>query len=87
MRIESVTLYLLTEPQQVINVNATLTADNAVQIKCKSQQVNGAQKIFELTWENDGTTDSRHECDFKKENLSYLTNYTFTVSRLIKLSI
>uniref|UniRef100_A0A8C6JI76 Receptor-type tyrosine-protein phosphatase C n=1 Tax=Melopsittacus undulatus TaxID=13146 RepID=A0A8C6JI76_MELUD len=68
------------EPQQVINVNATLTADNAVQIKCKSQQVYGAQKIFELTWENDGTNDSKHECDFKKENLSYLTNYTFTVS-------
>ncbi|KAM9006948.1 receptor-type tyrosine-protein phosphatase C isoform 4-T4 [Ara ararauna] len=67
------------EPQQVIDVNATLTADNAVQIKCKSQQVYGAQKIFELTWENDGTNDSRHECDFKKENLSYLTTYTFTI--------
>ncbi|XP_062469428.1 receptor-type tyrosine-protein phosphatase C isoform X2 [Pezoporus occidentalis] len=67
------------EPQQVIDVNATLTADNAVHIKCKSQQVYGAQKIFELTWENDGTNDSRHKCDFKKENLSYLTNYTFTI--------
>lgn len=84
MRLEPVTLFLLTEPQQVIDVNATLTADNAVQIKCKSQQVYGAQKIFELTWENDGTKDSRYECDFKKENLLYLTNYTFTVSRLIK---
>ncbi|XP_030349587.1 receptor-type tyrosine-protein phosphatase C isoform X2 [Strigops habroptila] len=67
------------EPQQVIDVNATLTADNAVQIKCKSQKVYGAQKVFELTWENDGTQDSRQECDFKKENLSYLTNYTFTI--------
>ncbi|XP_065531353.1 receptor-type tyrosine-protein phosphatase C isoform X2 [Lathamus discolor] len=67
------------EPQKVIDVNATLTADNAVQIKCKSQQVYGPQKIFELTWENDATNDSRHECDFKKENLSYLTNYTFTI--------
>ncbi|KAM6199881.1 receptor-type tyrosine-protein phosphatase C [Sarcoramphus papa] len=68
------------EPQQVIDVNAILTADNAVQIKCKSQQVYGAETVFELTWENDGTTkSSNNSCDFKKENLSYLTNYTFTI--------
>ncbi|XP_032856653.1 receptor-type tyrosine-protein phosphatase C isoform X2 [Tyto alba] len=67
------------EPEQVIDVNATLTADNAVQIKCRSQQVYGEQKLFELTWENDGTNHSSENCDFKKENLSYLTNYTFTI--------
>ncbi|XP_010085336.1 PREDICTED: receptor-type tyrosine-protein phosphatase C, partial [Pterocles gutturalis] len=68
------------EPQAVADVNATLTADNAVQIKCKSQQVYGAKTVFELTWENDGTKDSRDNyCDFKKENLLYLTNYTFTI--------
>ncbi|KFV45762.1 Receptor-type tyrosine-protein phosphatase C, partial [Tyto alba] len=67
------------EPEQVIDVNATLTADNAVQIKCRSQQVYGEQKLFELTWENDGTNYSSENCDFKKENLSYLTNYTFTI--------
>ncbi|KAM9280024.1 receptor-type tyrosine-protein phosphatase C isoform 3-T3 [Cariama cristata] len=68
------------EPQQVTDVNATLTADNAVQIKCKSQQVYGAKTVFELTWENDGTTDFReNHCDFKKENLLYLTNYTFSI--------
>ncbi|XP_040466677.1 receptor-type tyrosine-protein phosphatase C isoform X2 [Falco naumanni] len=68
------------EPEQVTDVNATLTADNAVQIKCKSQQVYGEKKIFELTWENDGTKDrSVNHCDFKKENLMYLTNYTFTI--------
>ncbi|XP_075012639.1 receptor-type tyrosine-protein phosphatase C isoform X3 [Calonectris borealis] len=68
------------EPQPVIDVNATLTADNAVQIKCKSQQVYGEKTIFELTWENDGTKDiSGNYCDFKKENLLYLTNYTFTI--------
>ncbi|XP_010150181.1 PREDICTED: receptor-type tyrosine-protein phosphatase C [Eurypyga helias] len=68
------------EPDPVIDVNATLTADNAVKIKCKSQQVRGGKTIFELTWENDGTTDSRkNTCDFTKENLSYLTNYTFKI--------
>lgn len=72
----------------MIDVNATLTADNAVQIKCESQQVYGAKRVFELTWENDGykhTNDG--SCDFKRENLLYLTNYTFTVSRLLKLNV
>ncbi|KAM9239567.1 receptor-type tyrosine-protein phosphatase C isoform 2-T2 [Leptosomus discolor] len=69
-----------TEPQQVIDVNATLTADNAVRIKCKPQEVYGNQTVFELTWENDGTNDSKHnDCDFKRENLLYLTNYTFRI--------
>ncbi|OPJ77205.1 receptor-type tyrosine-protein phosphatase C isoform X4 [Patagioenas fasciata] len=68
------------EPQPVIDVDATLTADNAVQIKCKSQQVYGAKRVFELTWENDGKMDSNDSsCDFKRENLLYLTNYTFTI--------
>ncbi|KFP31359.1 Receptor-type tyrosine-protein phosphatase C [Colius striatus] len=68
------------EPQQVTDVNATLTADNAVQIKCKNQQVYGAKTEFELTWEIDGTNDTNNKsCDFKRENLSYLTNYTFTI--------
>ncbi|KFW68581.1 Receptor-type tyrosine-protein phosphatase C, partial [Pygoscelis adeliae] len=68
------------EPEPVIDVNARLTADNAVQIKCKSQKVYGAKTVFELTWENDGTRDtSGNHCDFRKENLSYLTNYTFTI--------
>lgn len=70
------------------DVIATLTDDNAVQIKCSIKNVYGAKKVFELTWENDGTNDTRYNiCDFKRENLSYLTNYTFTVSRLIKLYI
>ncbi|CAN0215850.1 unnamed protein product [Bubo scandiacus] len=68
------------EPQKVTDVNATLTADNAVRIKCRSQEVYGEKKVFELTWENDGTNDSRDNiCDFTKENLLYLTNYTFTI--------
>ncbi|XP_076194093.1 receptor-type tyrosine-protein phosphatase C isoform X3 [Aptenodytes patagonicus] len=68
------------EPQPVTDVNARLTADNAVQIKCKSQRVYGAETVFELTWENDRTTESRgNHCDFRKENLSYLTNYTFAI--------
>ncbi|KFR08031.1 Receptor-type tyrosine-protein phosphatase C, partial [Nipponia nippon] len=66
------------EPEQVTGVNAILTADNAVQIKCNSRQVYGPKKIFELTWENDEPKASNY-CDFKKENLLYLTNYTFTI--------
>ncbi|XP_010561714.1 PREDICTED: receptor-type tyrosine-protein phosphatase C isoform X5 [Haliaeetus leucocephalus] len=68
------------EPEPVFDVTATLTADNAVQIKCSIKNVYGAKKVFELTWENDGTNDTRYNiCDFKRENLSYLTNYTFTI--------
>ncbi|KAM9620820.1 receptor-type tyrosine-protein phosphatase C isoform 6-T9 [Morphnus guianensis] len=68
------------EPEPVFNVSATLTADNAVQIKCSSKNAYGAKTVFELTWENDGTNDTRYNiCDFKRENLSYLTNYTFTI--------
>ncbi|KFV42338.1 Receptor-type tyrosine-protein phosphatase C, partial [Gavia stellata] len=68
------------EPQPVIDVNAKLTADNAVQIMCKSQRVYGGKTVFELTWENDQTTShSPNNCAFQKENLLYLTNYTFTI--------
>ncbi|XP_049663653.1 receptor-type tyrosine-protein phosphatase C isoform X14 [Accipiter gentilis] len=68
------------EPEPVSDVIATLTDDNAVQIKCSIKNVYGAKKVFELTWENDGTNDTRYNiCDFKRENLSYLTNYTFTI--------
>ncbi|XP_074732831.1 receptor-type tyrosine-protein phosphatase C isoform X2 [Strix uralensis] len=68
------------EPQKVTDVNATLTADNAVRIKCRSQEVYGAKKVFVLTWENDGKNDSKdNNCDFTRENLLYLTNYTFTI--------
>ncbi|XP_026709169.1 receptor-type tyrosine-protein phosphatase C isoform X1 [Athene cunicularia] len=68
------------EPQEVTDVNATLIADNTVQIKCRSQEVYGAKTVFELTWENDGTNaSSDSNCDFTKGNLLYLTNYTFTI--------
>ncbi|XP_054689332.1 receptor-type tyrosine-protein phosphatase C isoform X4 [Grus americana] len=64
-------------PDPVTNVNATLTADNAVQIDCKHQKVYGPKLTFELTWENENI--SRNDCKFEKENLSYLTNYTFSI--------
>ncbi|KFU91352.1 Receptor-type tyrosine-protein phosphatase C, partial [Chaetura pelagica] len=68
------------EPQPVIAVEAILTSDNAVWIKCKSQKVYGKKTVFELTFGNDGTSDRKeNDCDFKKENLFYLTNYTFTI--------
>ncbi|XP_053928743.1 receptor-type tyrosine-protein phosphatase C isoform X4 [Cuculus canorus] len=68
------------KPDPVSDVNATLTADNVVEIKCKSRGVYGAMTVFELTWENDGTTDTKlDKCDFIKKDLLYLTNYTFSI--------
>ncbi|XP_074007393.1 receptor-type tyrosine-protein phosphatase C isoform X2 [Numenius arquata] len=66
------------KPDPVTEVNAKLTADNAVQITCKKQQVYGPKTIFELTWENNGEKKSNN-CDFKKDNLLYLRTYTFTI--------
>ncbi|XP_010125304.1 PREDICTED: receptor-type tyrosine-protein phosphatase C [Chlamydotis macqueenii] len=66
------------EPEPVANVKPELIGDNAVHITCKHQRVYGPQILFELTWDNDGTT-VHNSCDFKKENLLYLTNYTFTL--------
>ncbi|KAM9283620.1 receptor-type tyrosine-protein phosphatase C isoform 2-T2 [Morus bassanus] len=68
------------EPMPVSKIDATLIADNAVQIKCKTQEVYGAKTVFELIWGNDERNDSKeNSCDFKKENLLYLTNYTFKI--------
>ncbi|XP_051480379.1 receptor-type tyrosine-protein phosphatase C isoform X3 [Apus apus] len=68
------------EPQPVIDVEATLTSDNAVWIKCKSQKVYGNETVFELSWGDDEISDRKeNDCDFKKENLLYLTTYTFTI--------
>ncbi|XP_074453906.1 receptor-type tyrosine-protein phosphatase C isoform X4 [Larus michahellis] len=66
------------KPEPVTDVNAALTADNAVQITCKSQEAHGPKKIFELFWENDQNMTS-DACNFKKENLLYLTKYTFSI--------
>ncbi|XP_063200615.1 receptor-type tyrosine-protein phosphatase C isoform X3 [Chroicocephalus ridibundus] len=66
------------KPEPVTDVNAALTADNAVQITCKSQEAHGPQKIFELVWEN-GQNITSDACNFKKENLLYLTKYTFSI--------
>ncbi|KAM6128739.1 receptor-type tyrosine-protein phosphatase C [Phoenicopterus ruber ruber] len=65
------------KPDRVRDFDVTLIDDNAVQITCKSQRVNGPQKQFELTWDNGQKTTST--CDFKIEDLSYLTNYIFRI--------
>ncbi|XP_074953329.1 receptor-type tyrosine-protein phosphatase C isoform X2 [Phalacrocorax aristotelis] len=68
------------EPREVTGVAATLIADNAVRIKCKNQDVFGAKTVFELVWGNDERNDSKeNSCDFIKENLRYLTSYTFKI--------
>ncbi|XP_075566800.1 receptor-type tyrosine-protein phosphatase C [Pelecanus crispus] len=67
------------EPERVTHVSATLIADNAVQIKCKKpEEVSGPEEAIEVTWEN-GKQRSSGKCDFKIENLSYLTNYAFQI--------
>ncbi|KAM4773326.1 receptor-type tyrosine-protein phosphatase C isoform 1-T1 [Cyanocitta cristata] len=66
-------------PQEVTDVKKTLTADNAVQITCKKQKVFGPRTEFILIWENDGKNESKSKCEFKKENLLYLTNYKFKI--------
>ncbi|KGL93171.1 Receptor-type tyrosine-protein phosphatase C, partial [Charadrius vociferus] len=68
------------QPQPVTDVNATLSADNAIQISCKSQKVYGEKTIFELTWENDGKVENQTTyCKFERKDLLYLTNYTFKI--------
>lgn len=69
-----------TEPQEVTDVKKTLTADNAVQITCRKQKVFGPRADFKLIWENDGKIEENRTCEFKRENLFYLTNYTFKVT-------
>ncbi|XP_062437635.1 receptor-type tyrosine-protein phosphatase C [Rhea pennata] len=66
------------KPQQVTDLRVTLTADNAVQIKCRNQEVYGEKKIFVLIWDNEQKNNSK-ECFFVEENLSYLTNYSFKI--------
>ncbi|XP_056353737.1 receptor-type tyrosine-protein phosphatase C isoform X2 [Oenanthe melanoleuca] len=65
-------------PEQVENVKIALTADNAVQITCRKQKEFGPYAIFYLIWEND-KTEEKDKCEFKRENLLYLTNYEFKI--------
>lgn len=69
-----------TVPEKVTDVKQTLTTDNTVQITCKKQKVFGPRTEFILVWEHDGKNESKSKCEFIKENLLYLTNYTFKVS-------
>ncbi|XP_071421092.1 receptor-type tyrosine-protein phosphatase C isoform X2 [Pithys albifrons albifrons] len=78
-----VTRYFKTEqgvPEEVTALTTTLTADNAVQIQCKKQNVYGNTTIFQLIWGNEGKKYNKSEkCDFEIEDLFYLTNYTFRI--------
>lgn len=62
-----------------------LDGDNAVKITCKNQQVYGAETKFVLSW--NGQNKSGNHCDFKIQDLSYLTHYDFEVSKHMKLNI
>ncbi|KAM7046543.1 receptor-type tyrosine-protein phosphatase C [Acridotheres tristis] len=66
-------------PEKVGNVKIALTADNAVQITCREREFFGPYARFYLTWENDGKTESKDKCEFKRENLLYLTTYVFKI--------
>lgn len=69
-----------TVPEEVTEVRKTLTADNAVKITCRKQKEYGPYARFNLVWGSDGETEPKNKCEFKRENLYYLTNYTFKVS-------
>uniref|UniRef100_A0A8C3XEA9 Receptor-type tyrosine-protein phosphatase C n=1 Tax=Cyanoderma ruficeps TaxID=181631 RepID=A0A8C3XEA9_9PASS len=66
-------------PEKVTEVRKTLTADNAVLITCREQNNFGPYAEFNLIWANDGKTENKRKCEFKRENLYYLTNYTFKI--------
>lgn len=77
--------FLSTVPEKVYHIKTKLTADNAVEITCKNQSVFGPRAEFILIWNNDEKPERESKCEFKRENLFYLTNYTFKVSYLIVL--
>uniref|UniRef100_A0A674HHS7 Receptor-type tyrosine-protein phosphatase C n=1 Tax=Taeniopygia guttata TaxID=59729 RepID=A0A674HHS7_TAEGU len=66
-------------PEKVNHVKTILTADNAVEITCKKQRQFGPRAEFKLIWENDEKIENKSKCEFKRENLFYLTNYTFKI--------
>ncbi|XP_063263755.1 receptor-type tyrosine-protein phosphatase C isoform X2 [Prinia subflava] len=69
-------------PEKVRKVKTTLTADNAVHITCEKGKEFGPQAKVVLIWEIDGKNEKDHndkQCEFKKENLLYLTKYKFKI--------
>uniref|UniRef100_A0A8C5X9S5 protein-tyrosine-phosphatase n=1 Tax=Malurus cyaneus samueli TaxID=2593467 RepID=A0A8C5X9S5_9PASS len=48
-------------------------------ITCKEQKVFGPSTKFELIWNNEAKNQSNTTCNFKRENLSYLTMYKFQI--------
>uniref|UniRef100_A0A8B9C5X9 Receptor-type tyrosine-protein phosphatase C n=1 Tax=Anser brachyrhynchus TaxID=132585 RepID=A0A8B9C5X9_9AVES len=58
---------------------------NVVNITCKNQQVYGKETWFLLSW-NAGQR-LENTCAFQIRDLSYLTNYSFSVSKLMKALI
>ncbi|KAL9846401.1 receptor-type tyrosine-protein phosphatase C isoform 1-T1 [Geothlypis trichas] len=66
-------------PEKVYHIKTKLTADNAVEITCKNQSVFGPRAEFILIWDNDEKPERESKCEFKRENLFYLTNYTFKI--------
>eukprot|EP00075_Anas_platyrhynchos_P029450 XP_027318703.1 receptor-type tyrosine-protein phosphatase C [Anas platyrhynchos] len=64
-------------PDPVVAFDLDLDGDNAVKITCKNQQVYGAETKFVLSW--NGQNKSGNHCDFKIQDLSYLTQYVFEI--------
>uniref|UniRef100_A0A8B9ZXY0 Receptor-type tyrosine-protein phosphatase C n=1 Tax=Anas zonorhyncha TaxID=75864 RepID=A0A8B9ZXY0_9AVES len=64
-------------PDPVVAFDLDLDGDNAVKITCKNQQVYGAETKFVLSW--NGQNKSGNHCDFKIQDLSYLTHYDFEI--------
>uniref|UniRef100_A0A8B9I7C2 Receptor-type tyrosine-protein phosphatase C n=1 Tax=Anser brachyrhynchus TaxID=132585 RepID=A0A8B9I7C2_9AVES len=65
-------------PDPVTDVHLHLEGDNVVNITCKNQQVYGKETWFLLSW-NAGQR-LENTCAFQIRDLSYLTNYSFSIS-------
>lgn len=90
MRMDPVTPLLQTEPEKVTDFKLKLLADNTVKVACRSQKVYGNETKFELSWNsssNSGENQRKNECNFTVRDLSYLTKYTFKVSKPIKVNV
>ncbi|XP_043347109.1 receptor-type tyrosine-protein phosphatase C isoform X3 [Dermochelys coriacea] len=66
------------EPDEVTITEVKLISNNAVRIKCKVKSVNGANQKFTLVWEGKNETE-KNTCEFQKEDLYYLKQYTFKI--------
>nr|XP_048718320.1 receptor-type tyrosine-protein phosphatase C [Caretta caretta] len=65
------------KPGAVKIISISQPHNNVVHIKCEGHAPNGKFQIFNLKW--DGKVINRSKCDFRQENLYYLTTYDIEI--------